>query len=259
MPALRLLGENGEREPGTAELEHGMEREELLELLAHQQRIAQAGLVTAGLAHDVCNHVQTMSGAAYLALESLKPGDWREALKTVQEQCCALTETTNAFLAFLRRRDDADLDRFELADIVEQAVRLLRPLARTEGVNLTRAVKRDAVVVGDARTAIQALVNLTSNAIRACAGRPGVEGEVEITATCPIEQTARLEVRDNGPGISDAMRPRLFRPFATAHGATGGTGLGLFIVRQSVRRLNGSIRLATSSTGTTVTIDLPCV
>jgi signal transduction histidine kinase len=64
-------------------------------------------------------------------------------------------------------------------------------------------------------------------------------------------------VIDDGPGIPDDMRGRLFRPFATGHRDTGGRGLGLFVVRQAIRKLGGSIRVETSSSGTTFRLEFP--
>jgi len=54
------------------------------------------------------------------------------------------------------------------------------------------------------------------------------------------------------------MRGLLFRPFASGSHAEGGHGLGLFIVRQNIRRLGGTIRVRSSNEGTSFEINLPC-
>ena len=236
-----------------AALRWAAERERLLELLAQQQRVAQTGLVTAGLIHDANNHLATMSGAAYLALGSQKPEDWRSALEGVQEQCTALSETMRSFLAFVRRRDDMELRSFRLSDAIEQASGLVAPLAHEHRVIVGTDVVEDGEVAGHLRLATQALVNLASNAIRACRGNGG---EIVLVASRPRGTSCRLEVRDTGPGIPEDIRRRIFRPFAT-QGGQGGHGLGLFVVRQAVRQMGGRIRVRTSPRGTTFTIDLP--
>lgn len=230
------------------------ERERLLEMLAQQQRVAQAGLVTAGMAHDVHNHLQVLTGSACLALMSDRPEDWRDALRDVQEQCREIAETTRAFLSFVRRRDAVGETSFVASDAVEQARRLASPLAKKHGVRLEPAVRGDAVVAGESRLLVQALVNLISNAVRACAGN---RGRITVEAWCPAPGTCRFEVTDDGPGIPESVRGRLFRPFATGHAESGGNGLGLFIVRQTVRRLGGTIRVRTSPSGTTFVVDVP--
>lgn len=230
------------------------DREMLLELLAQQQRVAQVGLITSGLTHDIANHLQVISGRVYLALRHDDPHEWKEALERVQQVCAAMTETTRAFLGFVRRRKTTWQEWFELSSVVEEAFRLTRRLAEQEGVSLATASQADVFVRGEPGLVVQAIVNLVSNAIKACAPSGG---QVSIRVSCPSEDTARIEVTDDGPGIPEEIRRRLFRPFATSRETGGGNGLGLFIVRQSVRKLGGQIRLTTSTEGTTFWIDLP--
>jgi two-component system C4-dicarboxylate transport sensor histidine kinase DctB len=230
------------------------DREMLLELLAQQQRVAQVGLITSGLTHDIANHLQVISGRVYLALQHDDPHEWREALEKVQELCAAMTETTRAFLGFVRRRKTTWQESFQLSSVIEEGFRLTRRLAEQECVSLETASDGAALVRGEPGLAVQAIVNLVSNAIKACAPS---HGQVSIRASCPSDTVARIEVSDNGPGIPEDVRRRLFRPFATSRGDGGGNGLGLFIVRQAVRKLGGQIKMTTSSEGTTFWLDLP--
>lgn len=257
-PVLELLDAAGGSPPAGEDsgrrVAWEIEREHLLELLAHQQRVAQAGLVTAGLTHDINNHVQMISGAAFLALDGSDPNEWRDALERIQEQCRAVTDMTRAFMSFIRRQDTACAGTFAVSDVVAQTARLVRPLAKRRRVELTNLASCDAEVRGETRLAIQAVVNLATNAIEACGD---ADGRVAITARMAPIGYARIEVSDTGPGIPVKIRRQIFRPFATERRADRGTGLGLFIVRQIVRKLDGSIRVRTSSEGTTIQIDLP--
>lgn len=230
------------------------EREMLLELLAHQQRVAQAGLVTAGLSHDIKNHVHVLMGVAGLALKSSDPQRWRSALDLIEQQCHDLSDTATAFLHFVRRGEDDPETSFETAVVVEQTGRLVETLAKSRCVQLTWSVVESGLVRGHSRLAIQAIVNLVSNAIRACSKS---RGAVEISASVPLAGICRISVADDGPGIPEPIRAELFRPFVGASGPEGGHGLGLFIVRQTVRKLGGSIKVRTSPQGTTFHIDLP--
>lgn len=230
------------------------EREMLLEMLAQQQRVAQAGLITSGLAHDVRNHVMVLSGSADLALTSNDPRQWQEALEQIKARCRDLSEVTNAFLGFVRRRRANGHDVFRIGDAVKQACVLAAPLAAAHRVSIKRDVIGEFVVTGESRLLVQALLNLVSNAVRAC--EPG-NGEVSIAVAPLMGRLCRIEVCDNGPGIPEDVRRRLFRPFATGNAHRGGTGMGLFIVRQAIRRLGGSIRVSTSPRGTRFQIDFP--
>ncbi len=231
--------------------------EMLLELLTHQQRVAQAGLVTAGLAHDVDNHVQIIIGSAYLAARRDNPEDWKSALDKIQEQCLALTETTRAFLGFVQRRNALEKSEFDIAQVVDETRRLVQPMARHHGVEIAvDGAQSCGTLRGERRLAIQAIVNIVSNAVRACSGSDGAR--VAITVLQPAPGTCRVTIRDNGPGIPDQMRGRLFRPFASGSDSEGGNGLGLFIVRQNIRRLGGTIRVRSSNEGAAFEINLPC-
>ena len=101
----------------------------------------------------------------------------------------------------------------------------------------------------------QAVVNLVSNAIRVCQNG----GHVWLTASRPRPGTCRIEVRDDGPGVSEEVRGRLFRPFVGTEESSGGSGLGLFITRQSIRELGGAILMRTSPEGTVFRVDLPAI
>jgi len=224
----------------------------LMEMVVQQQRLAQAGLITGSLAHDVNNHLQCISGASFLALQSQDPAEWRRALERIQERCCAVTETTRSFLGFLRRREMHGAGAFCLARAAKETQRLVEPLAKKHDVRLDLRLSSDANVMGEYRLVVQALVNLVTNAIRALTGRPS--SRVEIHASTAGEQ-ARITVSDNGPGIPAGIRSRIFRPLTTSHG----NGLGLFIVRQNIRRCGGVIRVKTGQHGTCFDVRLPLI
>lgn len=98
------------------------------------------------------------------------------------------------------------------------------------------------------------VTNLVVNAMKYGAGRPI---DVEVAGT---EESVRLSVRDQGIGIADADRPRLFRPFErlTTDANVGGFGLGLWTVKQLIDALGGSVTLeSTPGTGSLFSITLP--
>ncbi|SFA88178.1 PAS/PAC sensor hybrid histidine kinase [Poseidonocella pacifica] len=123
---------------------------------------------------------------------------------------------------------------------------VLDPLARTSGTRLT--VETDGIdactVVTDPRAVQQIVVNLVSNAIKFTPG-----GQVKLRAVCHKAEGEKpllmLEVEDNGPGIPEADRTRIFRDFVTLEARLdrreSSTGLGLGIVRRLVEQLGGEV------------------
>jgi CheY-like chemotaxis protein len=153
-----------------------------------------------------------------------------------------------------------DVRPLELRSLVEQAIEANRGFADGFGVSLRLDPQSaTATVRADADRIIQVITNLLSNAIKFSPEH----GEVMIA----IERSSgmvRMSVRDHGPGISEAFKPRVFEKFAQAmpSHAPGkqGSGLGLNIVKQIVEALGGAVAFDTPPDGGTVFyFELPCV
>lgn len=229
------------------------ERTFLVEEVLHLQRVAQAGLMTSGLAHDIANQLTTVMGSAEFALGHDDPGALDAGLRDVLAAAARMHETTDAFLAFVRRREHR-VRPFAVAEALENVRRLVEPVARGDGVACLATCTSHAEVRADRQLVEQALVNLLLNAIRAAASGGG---RVVISACDADPRIVRFSVRDTGPGIADDVRRRLFEPFATGCAQQGGTGLGLYIVRQIAERYRGRVSADTSAAGTRIDMDLP--
>ena len=118
------------------------------------------------------------------------------------------------------------------------------------GIDVRTEMEPDLEVDGDAGQLLRVFGNLACNAAQAGAKTLVVRGWLD-------GDRAVVEVSDNGPGLPNKARDKLFQPFAGSARA-GGTGLGLVIARDIVRAHGGDIRLAkTDSEGTTFRLELP--
>jgi signal transduction histidine kinase len=147
----------------------------------------------------------------------------------------------------------------DLREILETVVRENRPFAERTGVTLDLAAPPTPVaVVTDAERLFQALTNLVANAAKFAPANSTVRVSLRVDG-----DVARMRVSDDGPGVPEHFRPRLFERFAqalpTRHGTpVAGTGLGLAITRGIVDQLGGSVRLdETVPQGATFEIALP--
>lgn len=229
------------------------ERDALAEQVLELQRVAEGGLLTGGLAHDLRNQLTTLLGASELALMQGHPEALREGLHAAMRQGWRMHETVDAFVQFVRRREGRSRV-FGVTESMEALGRLVEPVARAEGVEFIQTCATRASLCADRQLLEQVLVNVTMNAVRAAAMGGG---RVVASATDGPDGFVRFTVRDTGPGIRDDVRERLFHPFTTGHSHNGGTGLGLYVARQIVQRYGGTISLHSSPAGTRVEIDLP--
>jgi signal transduction histidine kinase len=142
-------------------------------------------------------------------------------------------------------------DILDVHATINAVARLITPTARTHSVTVDVQASRDGLLVrGDEAELQNALINLTLNAVQAC--KPG--GRVLIRT----EMADRIHIRvtDTGCGIAPEHVKHIFEPFFSLR--KGGTGLGLFLTLNSVRRWGGEIALeSTAGEGSTFDVILP--
>lgn len=150
-----------------------------------------------------------------------------------------------------------DMEPLDLRDIAMQSIESVRGMADGLGARLALIDGVPAPVRGDSDRLIQVVVNLLSNAIKFSPEN----GEVLVVVE-PANRIARLSVRDNGPGVPEEFRARIFSKFAQADAsdtrAKGGTGLGLAIAREIAERHGGRLWFESDvGDGATFHLDLP--
>jgi signal transduction histidine kinase len=134
----------------------------------------------------------------------------------------------------------------DLNDVAREALRIAQlGEAATEGPTIGLSFEALPPVRGNADRLVQVVLNLVVNARQALADRPGARIQIR---TCAIGSDVELEVRDNGPGIPEAVLDRVFDPFFTTRGPDEGTGLGLAIAFD-IAREHGGVLEVTSRPG----------
>ena len=187
--------------------------------------------------------------------------DVAKSSKKAQEMIEALDSLLNGFLQ--RTRETGDPLSFKpalvnLADVVENAIELNRPVAESRGVNFDCSGVLPYVIKGDAGLLGEAIENLVGNAVKHT--REGSSITCEVTAT---GREAIIRISDDGDGLSAADLKRAFRPFATLSskydGKSTSWGLGLWIVRLVAERHGGRVEVTTRGLrrGTQFSLHLP--
>jgi len=242
---------------------------ELEEGLIHSGRLAAIGEMASGVAHDI-NHPLTIIQLAH---------------DMAREEMASLSDETGGRKVEQVTRLLADAQR--AADSIEQLARHLRDFSRgtaeaLEVVDLTKIIndatfiagskikksfvrcdldcdKSSRLVLGSPNRLIQIFVNLISNACDALAGVRDPELKLSVREdTCDNQHYWRCDVRDNGRGIEELHREKLFNSFFTTKPKGKGTGLGLSIARGIARDHKGDIAVETApGKGSTFSVFLP--
>ncbi|WP_439115582.1 hybrid sensor histidine kinase/response regulator [Hydrogenophaga sp.] len=243
--------------------------------LAQSQKMEALGTLAGGVAHDFNNILAAILGNADLARQDLQPdAPARESLHEISTAARRGRELVRQILAFSRQQPMVR-QPVQVADVVAESCSLLRAALPPQVELLQCCAAGMGPVMADATQLGQVLLNLGTNAVYALQGRPG-RIEFRVDALAPghaalpaqlarklVEQgqgAVRIQVLDNGSGMSEAIRNRIFEPFFTTKPMGSGTGLGLPVVLGIVESLGGAIEVQSAlGQGTTFALFFPVV
>ncbi len=227
------------------------------ERLLQSEKLATAGQLAAGIAHEIGTPLNIARGRAELALSRLGPDHAQApAQRVIIDEMDRVTRLIGQLLDYVRP-SPAEARAVDVAAALDRVATLLGPQASERGVTLKAAAPAALRAVrADPDHVQQILVNLVMNALDACARG----GRVELRARTGPGGEVVIEVADDGPGIPPEIRAHVFDPFFTTKKRGQGTGLGLWIVAQLVRSHGGEIELGEATgTGTVVRITWPAL
>jgi signal transduction histidine kinase len=238
-------------------IENSLSRISLTQQARESEQLRTAGLLGASLAHEIRNPLVTLKTIAQSARTRYHDPDFKRLLIDLVPAEIERIEGLVSGLMDLGRPQYPHFERVSLNEIVGTSVKLVRPKALDEAVNLTCSLDANPDEINGDRASIrQVILNLVMNAIQAVAAMD-VDREVNVR-TIASQGSVVLEVADNGPGMPAEVRARLFQPFTTSN-KTSGIGLGLAITADLVKLHHGQISLVErDEAGTTFRVTLPC-
>lgn len=241
-------------EPGQILLLHEVtERRLLEERLGHHRRLADMGRMAASLAHQVRTPLSSaLLYAGHLQNPQL-PADKRDRFaERLLQSLRGMERLVNDMVTFSRSGLQG-MEPLGAAALLQETLEGAAEELQHAGADAERVDETGGARIRGNRTLLlTALRNLLTNALQAT----GAGARLHLIGRAGPADTVELEVRDNGPGIPESERERVFEPFVS--GRSGGTGLGLAVVRAIARAHGGEVWAEPGPTdGTRVVVRLP--
>lgn len=230
--------------------------------VVHVEKMASLGKLAASVAHEINNPLSGILTYAKLirrwieksGFESEDKETMLSSLHEIETESRRCGEIVKNLLMFSRAAP-INLEPNDLNSVVSRCARLVNHKLDLAGINLELNLDPELpLVTCDAAQMEQVVLALVVNAVEAM---PRGGNLTLRTLQSDPPGMARLQVKDNGPGIPEEMLDNLFEPFFTTKDKVGGVGLGLAVSRQIVQRHSGTISVHSDpGTGTTFTVDL---
>jgi len=230
----------------------------LHEVLRRTEKLAAAARLAATVAHEINNPLEAVGNLVFLARSNPGANEAiEEHLKMAEQELARVSHITRQTLGFYR--ESTLPSRVDIPTVVEQTLTVYATKLQQKQIRLQLALQECPPINGFAGEIQQLVSNIISNAIDALP----FNGTLKIdSATTKLvsNEAIKLQVEDDGPGISPENIKRIFEPFFTTKKDVG-TGLGLWVCKEIAERHGGTVEAKShnqnGSTGAVFTILLP--
>ncbi|MDX9788128.1 MAG: ATP-binding protein [Desulfobacterales bacterium] len=233
------------------------ELEKSREHLLQSEKLALVGKLAAGMAHSIRNPFTSVKMRLFSLSRAMELTETqREDLSVISEEIRHIDTIVQNFLEF-SRPPRLQIQRISPSIVVNQALQLLVHRLKSYAVEVT--VKRQELlpeILIDPEQLKEVFVNLIVNACEAMEHGGEIVITENVTTVSGLGKSAIIEVIDNGPGIPETLRDKVFQPFFTTKDE--GTGLGLAIAARIIEEHQGRIEVVSpKDRGTTFSMVLP--
>jgi PAS domain S-box-containing protein len=214
------------------------------EALMATEKLAVAGRLSASIAHEIHNPLDSVANLHYLMANESDATLQQRYLAMAQQELNRTLQISRAMLG-LYREPKAPVE-VDLHDLLESVLLLLDRQLKDHTIAVSRRLGEDAAVQGFPGELRQVFTNLITNAAEASG--PGGRVQVLLEGSLPADSRpgATVTITDSGPGVPESHQAKLFKPFFTTKGEQG-TGLGLWVSRGIVEKHGGKIELNNST------------
>lgn len=234
---------------------------QMQEQVRRMDRLAVAGELAAGIAHEIKNPLASLSGSIQMLRDEVDFGPMQQRLMDItMREAERLNALVNEFLLFSRPERAVDRS-VEVNEVIEDTLEMLKNSPElSRPISIEKTLSKNLWVHIDSQRLQQVIWNLVLNAVQEMknSGRLSVATAIRTKRGSgdAQEKLAEISISDTGPGILPENQGKVFDPFFTTKDQ--GTGLGLTIVHRIVENYDGKIFLDSDGrSGTTFTLHLP--
>jgi signal transduction histidine kinase len=216
--------------------------------LLESEQLATIGRMASSISHDLRHALAAVvANSEFLCDGRLTSAQREELYQEVRTGVNQMTDLIDSLLEFARTRESLNPSYSSVVETVQRAMQAVRLHPRHQGTHIEVQSCGQSLAWFDPRKLERALYNLLLNA---CEAAPSSEGRVQVT----VQRTGyavTISVSDNGPGIAEPIRDKLFHPFVS-FGKENGTGLGLTVVQKIVQDHGGQVLQERTADGRTI-------
>ena len=212
------------------------------EALMASEKLAVAGRLSASIAHEIHNPLDSVANLHYLMANETDMNLMQRYVTMAQQELNRTLQISRAMLGLYREPKAAV--EVDLRESLESVLLLLDRQLKDQGTRVERKLPEAALVQGFPGELRQVFTNVVTNAAEASG--PGGRIQVRLVASADSHPGATVIITDSGSGILESNQAKVFQPFFTTKGEKG-TGLGLWVSRGIVEKHGGKIELTNST------------
>src|SRR5271169_3506361 len=222
--------------------------------LLDAERLATIGRMASSISHDLRHSLAAVvANAEFLCESKLTPAQREDLYAEIRVAVNQMTDLIESLLEFSRTRESLRPSYGDVRSAVDRAVQGVKAHPEFQRIRIRISAEGSTEGWFDFRKLERALLNLLLNA---CEVVPAESGKIDIGLRRTGE-SLEIRIEDNGPGIAEAVRDRLFEPFVS-HGKENGTGMGLTVVQKILQDHGGDVTVEqTSASGTIFRAKIP--
>jgi len=245
-----MFDENGRIIGGLYIIRDLTEIREMEERIKRQERLAALGEMSAGMAHEIKNPLAAVKAGIEYLMRGVREEEKIESFNLIMKEINRVDRIVKGMLAYARR-PPLRMKEFDICECVEKVLAIYGINSREKNIRVEVHCVGSIIMYGDEDQITEVISNLFLNAVDATP-----EGGKILIGIEERDDKVVIKVSDNGPGIPEEVKEKIFNPFFTTR--SQGTGLGLSITHRIVTDHGGMISVENNREGgATFTVILP--